>query len=317
MIIHLKGKMAMRKLLYISTFIAIACIVLLITFVAQKALAQPAGSESPQEVFTTILPVVHKNYSAILTGKIVFASYREGNDDIYSMNVDGSNLTRLTIDPGTDNAPDWSPDGTKIAFQSNRSGENEIYVMNANGTNQIQLTTLGHCFLPQWSPDGTRIAFYTRPASDNIIYTMDPDGTDLFQVTDPEMSGYDPDWSPDGLRLAFFSSRTIPGIYVIDADGTDQSLLLAGGDIGYFSWSPTGQSLALSKSVQPNYNFDLFLYHFDSGITTRLTDTTSNYLQVSWSPDGDRLIFHSDQYNDNYEIFILSVGFRNNVLQRS
>ncbi len=71
--------------------------------------------------------------------KIAFTSDRDGNFEIYVMNADGRNPTRLTSDPATDNFPAWSPDGTKIAFDSRRDGNFEIYVMNADGTNPTRL----------------------------------------------------------------------------------------------------------------------------------------------------------------------------------
>ena len=73
-------------------------------------------------------------------GKIIFQSKIDGNWEIYVMNADGNNQTRLTDNSADDVYPTWSPDGTKIAFHSNRDGNWEIYVMNADGSNQINLT---------------------------------------------------------------------------------------------------------------------------------------------------------------------------------
>jgi len=253
------------------------------------------------------LPTVFKNYSFVETGKIIFVSNRDGNDEIYSMNVDGSAVARLTNNGSEDLSPDWSPDGSKIAFDSDRSGEDEIYVMNADGSNQTQVTTMTHCYSPQWSPDGSRIAFYTRQDNNNIIYTMNPDGSGLTMVTDPAMSGYDPYWSPDGLKIAFYSTRTTAGIYVVNADGTNQTLLLASSDIVYFAWSPDGTRLALSKTVPPTYNFDIFIYDINTGITTRLTNTQSNHNSVDWSPEGHHLIFNSNLDDvSNFEIYTMT-----------
>lgn len=67
--------------------------------------------------------------------KIAFCSDRHGNKDIYIMNVDGSNETRLTSNSANDYLPVWSTDGTKIAFVSDRTGNWDIYVMNTKGTN--------------------------------------------------------------------------------------------------------------------------------------------------------------------------------------
>jgi Tol biopolymer transport system component len=73
-------------------------------------------------------------------GKFAFDRTVDGNSDVYVMEPDGSNVTRLTTDPAADVNPGWSADGTKIAFTSNRAGNNEIYVMNADGSGQTNLT---------------------------------------------------------------------------------------------------------------------------------------------------------------------------------
>lgn len=86
-------------------------------------------------------------------GKIAFASDRDGNDEIYVMNADGSNQHRLTDNPTRDWDPAWSPDGMKIAFVSYRDGNAEIYVMNADGSNQHRLTNSPTWdWFPAWSP---------------------------------------------------------------------------------------------------------------------------------------------------------------------
>ena len=92
--------------------------------------------------------------------RLAFSSSRDGDDEIYVMNADGTDQTRLTNNPASDGAPAWSPDGAKIVFQSNRDGNREIYVMSANGSGQIRLTNNPAADSnPAWSPDGSTIAF--------------------------------------------------------------------------------------------------------------------------------------------------------------
>jgi Tol biopolymer transport system component len=84
---------------------------------------------------------------------IAFQSSRDGNYEIYVMNADGTEQTRLTDNSARDMNPSWSPDGRKIAFHSRRDGNNEIYIMNADGSEQRNLTNNpAHDWLPSWSP---------------------------------------------------------------------------------------------------------------------------------------------------------------------
>src|SRR5882724_6848758 len=80
------------------------------------------------------------NAKHFFNGKIAFASNRDGDSEIFTMNADGTNQLQLTNNVSADNTPAWSPDGKKIAFLSNRDGNGEIYVMNADGSNQTRLT---------------------------------------------------------------------------------------------------------------------------------------------------------------------------------
>jgi hypothetical protein len=138
-----------------------------------------------------------------LNNKIVFTSNRDGNEEIYSMNADGTGQTRLTNDPANDYGPYWSPDGSKIVFQSERDGNSEIYVMNADGTGQTRLTNNPAVdSSPAWSPDGSQIAFHSDRNGNFDVFTMDAttgDARGLFPPTDltnnPALDKF-PDWQP-------------------------------------------------------------------------------------------------------------------------
>ncbi len=89
------------------------------------------------------------------TGKIAFASDRDGNFEIYVMNPDGSGLFRVTDNPAEDTQPSWSPDGTRLAFVSNRDGNKEIYVVGATGGAATRLTNNA---AEDFDPPGPRTA---------------------------------------------------------------------------------------------------------------------------------------------------------------
>jgi TolB protein len=131
-------------------------------------------------------------------GRIVFHSDSDGNYEIYTMDIDGSNVERLTSTDDDEFWPDWSPDGSKIAFVSERDGNAEIYKMNADSTNQERLTTNNsEDWRPDWSPDGTEIAFVSLRDGNYEIYIMDAEGDNQRRLTHTTVHAIQPDWHPE------------------------------------------------------------------------------------------------------------------------
>jgi LysM repeat protein len=75
--------------------------------------------------------------------QVAFMSSRDGNWEVYAVNMDGGGVKRLTNNTSQDGLPTWSPDGRSIAFVSNRSGAWAIWAMNPDGSNQRKLFDLG------------------------------------------------------------------------------------------------------------------------------------------------------------------------------
>ena len=117
--------------------------------------------------------------------------------EIFVMNADGSEVTRLTTNRTNDVQSAWSPDGQRIAFSSNRDGENSfsVHVMNADGSEVTRLTTNrrddDH---PAWSPDGQRLAFMSRRDGNWEIYVMQADGSGVTRLTDNDARDGAPAW---------------------------------------------------------------------------------------------------------------------------
>ncbi len=129
------------------------------------------------------LPDDHPSFSP--DGKrIVFTTSRfqipgeTNNFEVCVMNVDGTNIRRLTNSPGIDTEPVFSPDGTKIAFVSQRSGNLDVWVMGADGSNPVRLTSAPEAENePAWSHDGTKLS-YTK-ILDGGVFGVFNDSTSL------------------------------------------------------------------------------------------------------------------------------------------
>ena len=126
--------------------------------------------------------------------RIVFQSHRDGDWEIYVMNVDGSDVEQLTDNEYGDWHPSWSLDSGRIAFASDRySDDLEIYVMNMDGSGVERLRDNEYVdYVPAWSPDGGRIAFSSFHEGDVGIYVMNADGSGVVRLAE----GYLPAWSP-------------------------------------------------------------------------------------------------------------------------
>ena len=244
--------------------------------------------------------------------KIAFESDRAGNEQIYSMNADGTGLARLTTTSASDMAARWSPDGQTIAFQSNRDGDWEVYVMAADGSYQVDLSQArGDDFLPAWSPDGSLLAFTKADSGDNWeIYLMNTDGTGQTRLTsDPAKDGA-PAWSPDGSKIAFFSDRDGNWeIYVMNADGTGETRLTSNpATDGAPDWSPDGSRIAFFSDRDGNN--EIYVMNADGTGQTRLTNDPAKNGGPAWSPDGSRIAFTSDR-DGNSEIYVMNADGSN------
>ena len=220
-------------------------------------------------------------------GKIAFVSDRDGNNEIYIMDADGSNQKRLTKNNADDYSPTWSPDGTKIAFSSKRDGNEEIYVMNADGSTQTRLTNNNtDDYSPTWSPDGTKIAFISERDGNHEVYVMNVDGSNQTRLTNNNVDDYSPEWLPDGSKIAFVSYTSV---YVMNADGSNQTNLNA--DSWWFAWSPDGKKIAFGESTYECGN-QICVINADGSSRTRLTPCDGSFHgPVHWSPDGKKILF--------------------------
>jgi TolB protein len=145
---------------------------------------------------------------------IAFTRFAEGNLDVYAMGADGSNVRRLTTDPGGDTEPHWSADGQTIAFTSTRTGTSEIFTMAPDGGAQTRRTFCGpsyYCISPRLSPvlGDSRLVFHQGTYSGSgatqisAIRIIDATGAVVFNLDGGVLVIGEPAWSPDAQSVAY------------------------------------------------------------------------------------------------------------------
>ena len=247
-------------------------------------------------------------------GKIVLASDRDGELDVYSMEPDGSTETRLTNTPGDDAYPMWSSDGTMIVFSSRREGVNKIFTMNAAGTAAPTRVTDPTTTVsgqgdeePSWSRNGSRIAFRSdRELGFAHIWTVNADGTGLVRLTSVG-ENLNPVWSPTTDLIAFTSDRDADGDYeLFTMDALGGNIVQRTSNTYWDSnpdWSPDGTRLAFQSFLDGQ--FEIQVLHLASGTLSRLTNDPGFDTAPAWSPDGAKIVFQSNRDGD-FEIFTMS-----------
>jgi Tol biopolymer transport system component len=195
--------------------------------------------------------------------------------DIYTADLEGGDLQRLTASPGYDAEGTLSPEGSTIVFTSTRDGDLEIYTMNVDGSNVRRLThTVGYDGGPFFSPDGTKIVYRaSRPATPEEeadyrgllreglvrpsrleLWVMNADGSDQRQVTSLGGANFAPFFHPDGRRIIFASNHHNPrgrnfDLFLVNLDGTGLTPVTTHADFdGFPMFSPDGRQLVFASN---------------------------------------------------------------------
>jgi TolB protein len=232
----------------------------------------------------------------IFTSKIVFISNRDGNDELYMMDYDGYNQTRITYNTIKDYMPAWSADGKSVAYTSYRQGKAGLYILNIYEGKQIEAQSEGTNFGVTFSPDGKKLAFCsTLEEGNSEIYVANCDGSNIKRLTFNKAIDTAPSWSPTSREVAFTSDRGgTPQIYIMDAEGSNVRRVSFGGS--YFdgpAWSPAGDMIAYVSRV--DLVFDIYVLNLRTNQTIKITESNARNESPSWSPDGRHIIFSSNR----------------------
>ena len=249
-------------------------------------------------------------------GSVVFFSARppgHSNNQIYVMDPDGSNQTRVTYDGASDVDPDISRNGHSILFTSNQFGNNDIFVRDESGGLSNLTHNLANDGWARWSPNGKHVVFESNRTQGVFeIYLMNPDPNDTpTALTElPVMSRY-PSWSPNGRQIVF---RHGIDIYTMNVDGSGELTPLTHESAPSFAqmpvFSPNGRFIAF-MSFREGY-CSVFRMNADGSEQTNLTPIEAGVPPAtwcsrapSWSADGQQIFFMSMRTGQN-EVYVMN-----------
>jgi serine/threonine protein kinase len=272
------------------------------------------GTVGPAAGTSTPTPTVPPTAIATTVGKasmIAFASDRTGIPQIFSMNLDGTNIQQLTKTAEGACQPDWSPDGAQLIFTSpckvfdGPNVKTSIFRMNADGSSETSLTKVpGGDFDPAWSPDGKSIVVTSMQDGRQHIYIMDSNGDNRRLLSISGGVDYQPRWAPDGKRIVFISS--VGDRSIVFLENADPSNLLR-----------TEFSTVTYTTASPDWSVgDYILYVLGSHgqVVVYKEDSRFNQIPLSpayqgttvarFSPDGQWVLFDMT-IKQNRDIYLL------------
>ena len=181
--------------------------------------------------------------------KLAFANHKNGNTDIYVLDLSSKKVRRLTSQLSIETEPTWTPDGQSIIFNSDRSGRPQLYKMSASGGRTTRLTFEGvENAKPAVSPDGKKLAMVHAIRNENgaleyKIAVMELESGHLNVLTDDGRLDESPSFAPNGSMIIYATTAKRHGqerglLAAVAVDGSVRQILNSDDEVWEPAWSP-------------------------------------------------------------------------------
>ncbi len=231
------------------------------------------------------------------TTKIAFANDSTGRKEIYIVDYDGYNLTKLTNDKSISLLPRWGNNGTKLYYTTYRNGNPQIYVVNLKeGEISPVVKEKGLNLVGGVSPDSRRLVMTLSRGENPSIYLKELSSGRVLQLTDKYGVDGSPSFSPDGKFVTFVSNRAgNPQIYIMNLETKQTRRLTRFNWTDSPQWSPNGDWIAFAGRQDAKHPIDIFLVDITGGQIRQLTADSGSNEDPWWSPDGRFIAFTTNR----------------------
>jgi Tol biopolymer transport system component len=304
--------------------LALAGVVVSFVVFGQQPPAPPANFKDPRELPVRKVGNFASAAEAYFSrdGKQIIVTARmpeHENHNVYIMNVDGTNVRRIT-DKGKDACTYFTPDGKQIIFSSDRDADklppgdyadsanyppgSEVYIANADGTGIRRLTSnTAYEAETSISPDGKWVLFTSNEEGNLELYRMRLDGSKKFRITHtPDLQEGGSFYMPDGKHIVYrawkkgeeANKNRVSQLYLIRDDGTGLQQLT---DTQEFNWSPypSPDGVNVVFAHRGTGDFEIYMLNIKTKELTRLTYHPKFDSYAAISPDGKTLSFTSSR----------------------
>ncbi|HLO28287.1 MAG TPA: hypothetical protein VK249_04080 [Anaerolineales bacterium] len=270
----------------------------------------PTATPTPTPTNTPTASPTSTQAPPSLGGIMLFSSDRDGNSEIYALNLANLAAARLTTNSAQDMQPALAPDSVGVAYVTNQDGNNEIYLTGVNGGVPSNLTkNAADDQQPAWSPDGNWIVFTSNRDGNQEVYIMRRDGTELRNLTNNPAGDFAPTWysvgSPLGTQdwIAFATTRDgNQEVYKVKPDGTGLTNLTQNPSNDTAPAGVTGGAVLAFMSDRSG-NWEIYTMTDTGGSPTNITNSPAQDIDPAFNPNG-WIAFSTDR-DGNQEIYIV------------
>ena len=251
--------------------------------------------------------------------KIYFISDRSGQKEVWSMDYDGQNQTRMTNHRTFTQSPAVSADGKMVAYATMVLGENAGWQLRVIDTETRRQKTFlnpvtSYMTTPDFTPDGKKLWFSMAFSDFGQLTVANIDGSERQRVSQVKAIEISPRVNPKtGNEVLFISGRTgVPQLYKMNANGSGVEMITTGeGDVANPSWSPDGRKISFSwtRGYDPG-NFNVFIMDVATKQFVQLTRQNGSNENPFWAPDGVHLVYSNKRGGSTQIYTMLANGTR-------